>query len=195
MALTFVPDTETLVVITNVGEEPFIGWKMPAPVVTIPTGQSRRVPIEWARTWFGDERSRSDAYVIETSGDERISIPNREQELYRLQILWGASAYPNRWVKDSGEPYTRPECQVHTLEGERITTVLDDPEGTSVTPAPRSVDDDRLLTDELIALRRKIEVLESLQGNGAEVVPSLVREADLPRDETPSAAPAKARRG
>lgn len=187
MTLTFVPDTETLVVVTNVGDQPFVGWKMPGPPVELAPGQSRRVSVDWARTWFGDERSRADAYVV-TIEDERIGIAPRSAELLRLQTLYGATAYPERWVKGSAI-FTRPECEVHTLEGERVVTVIDDPDGLQSDDSPQTSDDRRLVNDELIALRRKIEVLEGLQARGDDAVPPMVRERDLPRDHTPDAPP------
>jgi hypothetical protein len=177
---TQIPDTDTVVTVQNIGTRALHCYCGPdKPALVFEPGQSRRVPAPWARTWFGDERSREAAYHLEVDG-EKIVIQSRPYELERLKHLWGAATDPLRW-EPANDVYTRPEAMVTTLDGDRVLMVLDDPEGNSVNPATQSVDDARLLKDELVRLQKRLMKLEGLQAAGVEEIPTLT-EGDLPKD-------------
>jgi hypothetical protein len=193
MSILAIPHGESLVIVKNVGRRPIYCYNGPdKDVVVFQPGQERRVRVDWMRDWFGDERSRKDAQVFKPDGEngEKIIIQNREFELDKLKHRWGGWTYPERWNNPDDENYSRPEVEVYTLDGERVTTVIDDPEGKGYTSVVRTVDEQRLIDDELESMRKRLAILEAQKDDG---VTHLVdySEDDLPKDTTPSRAAAR----
>jgi hypothetical protein len=184
---------DTIVVITNVGPRPFNGYCGPdRQAVHLEPGGSRRVPIEWARTWFGDDRSREEPVKIDLDGDGKVDmiIPPRKLEFERLKHLWGGATYPEQYWNRDDPDYSRPEVEVHTLDGRRILMVLDDPEGLTVTEAKVTQSENVLLLDRIAALEAQLGRLQDLKDAGHVEVPTLVPEGELPRDGVPKRRPA-----
>jgi hypothetical protein len=176
---------DTIVVVTNVGPRPFHGYCGPdRSAVVLQPGQSRRVPIEWARTWFGDDRSAAEPVRLDLDGDGRVDmiVPPRPLEFERLKHLWGAASSMDLWDRANPD-YSRPEVEVTTLDGARITTVLDDPEGTTVNPASQTQSESIVLLDRIAALEAQLERLSDLREAGHDTVPVVVSENDLPKDD------------
>lgn len=180
--MTFIEDS--IVVISNEGQRPFHGYCGPdRNAVVLEPGQSRRVPIEWARTWFGDDRSAADPVRLDADGDGKVDlvIPPRNLEYERLKHLWGAATDMRMW--DPADPdYSKPEVAVHTLDGKRILMVLDDPEGTTVNPASQTQAENVILLDRISQLETRLAQLVDLKDEGHTTVPVLVSEGDLPKD-------------
>jgi hypothetical protein len=194
MAINAIPHGESLVVVKNVGKKPLHCYNGPdRDVVVIQPGQQMRIRVEWMRDWFGDERSRRDTQVLKPDGEngDHIIVQTREYEVDKLKHRWGGMTYAERWNDPDDENYSRPHVEVYTLDGERVTTVLDDPEGKGYTNVVRTIDEQRLIDDELEQMRRRIAVLEAQKDEG---VTKLVdySEDDLPKDETPARTPSRA---
>jgi hypothetical protein len=188
VAIQAVPHGESLVVIKNVGHEALHCYNGPdRPAVILNPGQQMRVRVEWMRDWFGDERSRKDTQVFKPDGEngERVIIQTREYEVDKLKMRWGGMTYPERWNDPDNEYYCQPQIEVYTLDGERVTTVLDDPEGKGYTNVLRTVDEQRLIDDELDQMRRRIAILEAQKDDGVTTLTDY-SEDDLPKDDTPS---------
>jgi hypothetical protein len=187
---------ESIVVITNRSHRPFHGHCGPdRAAVILDPGQSRRVPIEWARTWFGDDRSLEGPNRLDTDGDGKVDlvIAPRAMEYERLKHLWGAATSMHMWDPAFSD-YSRPEVEVHTLDGTRLIMVLDDPEGTSVNPATQTQAESGILLDRIAALENQLAMMSDLRDAGATTIPATVTENDLPKDDSERRGPGRPRK-
>jgi hypothetical protein len=116
------------------------------------------MPIEAARSWFGDERSTEAMDTGLSRKGIRSWVNDRPTEVRRLRCL-----YDNR-MGDENVIIGYPVVEVYTLEGERVPMVLDDPMGVNSTPAKMTVADNDHLhmliakqQAQLDQMRRQIE--------------------------------------
>lgn len=117
-------------------DEPFIG-KYDGEYITIPTETERILPWDVMVVWMGDP-------AIENTDrhQERSEVFNRLCMMHHAATLTG------------NDLSLLPPLEAYTEDGERIITVLDDPEGVSLVP---SADDN---TD-VGKLQRQIERLQA----------------------------------
>ena len=146
-------------------------------------GQDSFIPFEAAALWFGDPRSSE---KVKSNRDNRGLvgfIPDRATEVRRLRTKYGNEGGSDELV------HMYPLVEVFSLEGDRITTVLDDPAGDTVTAAKPSVSDNTQLLAIVHKQQQTIDLLMSKVGLNnpdqplVEVTPQLV-EDDL--DASPS---------
>lgn len=98
-------------------------------------GKDQYMPIEAARMWFGDERSKHDMGTGLNRKGIRAWYDDRQTVVRRLRCL-----YDNR-TGDERMVINFPIVEVYTLDGDRVPMVLDDPLGLQSTPATPSIAD------------------------------------------------------
>lgn len=120
---------------------------------TLLPGHDSFIPFEAAACWFGDPRSGE--RVISNRDNRGLVgfIPDRATEVRRLR-----TKYDNQGGSDE-RLYFYPIVEVYDLEGQRITTVLDDPKGDSVMAARPTVSDNAQLLDIVTKQQKTIDFL------------------------------------
>lgn len=108
---------DQLVRLRNIGEKRFSDHYANQRYVIEPQAQTI-VPYEALKLWTGDP-----AYV----GDARLT------EMDRLMIRYGKLTDEDPW------DHICPKLEAEDLDGQKITTVLEDPDGFSVTPVNTTV--------------------------------------------------------
>lgn len=101
--------------VVNKHSEPFRG-KYDNQQYLIAPGSETVVPMDAVRNWLGNP----DAADLD---DKRR---DRTEEFRRIRAKYGVYEYDERMEENF------PRLEVYTLEGERIYTVIDDPEGKNV---------------------------------------------------------------
>lgn len=149
----------------------------------ISQGESRPVPFDAVKRYFGDPRSSDKPQVIHDEYGVYNQVADRFSELALLQQLWLSSDFGTNQVKfreivpddrtqfAAGISDRIPKVEVFTLEGERIYTVVDDPYGDRViaaTPtrsdAAYQADVNLRLADKLDAMEKEMEMLRARLG-------------------------------
>jgi hypothetical protein len=156
--------------VKNLGDED-IHWKVDGQAVNIPKGKAKTVPFDAVRIHLGDPRSGEASRVV-TDGRERVRLPSRSDEYARLMTLYGAGVR-QLVANQAGAPITltledvAPKCEVTTIDGEKVDTVVSDPTGEN--PAPVELDTEEALKAQLLQLQRTQEATErrlrELEGN------------------------------
>lgn len=116
----------------NVGDKPFKDGYANVTYV-LPPGKDVFVPYDAAVLWFGNPD------VFDVSARQR----GRTDFYHRLRLRYGAfddhrilaDGSEVRFTADELWEENKPQVEVYTLEGERLHTIIDDPEGTNVDPA------------------------------------------------------------
>lgn len=141
-------------------------------------GKDQYMPIEAARLWFGDERSKHQMDTGLNRKGIRAWYDDRATVVRRLRCL-----YDNR-TGDERTIIGHPVVEVYTLDGDRIPMVLDDPLGLQSTPATQSVADQaelfRLIAkqqQQLDQLKRQLDAQRG-GGNGRKLPAAQRREED-----------------
>ena len=106
----------------------------------VKVGETAFAPFEAVSVATGDPRSGASTTSIRDDAGNVGWVVDRPTEVRRLRTL-----YDNQ-TGDLGEILFAPVLEVENLEGERVRTVLDDPEGDSVIPVQTTLlDRDQLL--------------------------------------------------
>ncbi len=130
--------------------------------------------------------------------DER----DRTEEYARLRALYG-SDYPEtdhdgRILKSADQRWEddlKPCLEAWKLTGERVVTVVDDPEGKKVTPAQAATKMEKETLEASISeMREQIAMMQRMMGEGRIDLPETLTLDDIPSDE-PQAVPVGPRRG
>lgn len=130
--------------VVNVGDKEFKdGWD--GNKFVIPPGGERFVPFDAIEVWLG----HPDA--MDTSENNRVRLA----EYTRLRVRYGAYEFDDKWEEN------KPRLEVYTLEGDRVTTVVDDPEGEGITPDQQTVLENRLLSEQLARMQEQMKVLQN----------------------------------
>lgn len=116
----------------NVGDKPFKDGYANVTYV-LPPNKDVFVPYDAAVLWFGNPD------VFDVSARQR----GRTDFYHRLRLRYGAfddhrilaDGSEVRFTADELWEENKPQVEVYTLEGERLHTIIDDPEGTNVDPA------------------------------------------------------------
>lgn len=130
-----------LVRITNDDDVPFIGMFNGQRYIIKPRSETV-VPFEAMCLWMGNPNSR----------DLDAKRRDRTSEYRRLRVKYGVYEHNDR--EDQ-----LPRLSAFNMEGEKIVTVLDDPEGKNITTTAATVQDDESLREEVVRLRGLVERL------------------------------------
>lgn len=125
---------------------------------TIKVKETGFVPFEAVSVAMGDPRSAENVTSVRDESGNVGFVVDRATEVRRLRVL-----YDNR-LGDEGEILYAPDATVTDLENNEVKTVLDDPEGDSVTPAQTTVLDREQLMAQIQRQQRLIEQLADDQG-------------------------------
>lgn len=137
------------------------------------------VPGACAFLWFGDPRSSGVYQSIPDPDGSRMFVSDRATEVRRLRIKWGAGLEGD---EASFDGVAVPQVEVWTAEGERVTTVLDDPDGRNVISASPSIQDDEGLRQLVAKQQRQIEMMKQHIGLNDDEKQAAADESELPRD-------------
>ena len=140
---------ESYVTIKNLDDEPFIG-KYDGEYITIPGPGSKIVQWDVMVVWMGDP-------YVENDGrhQDRRATFNRLCTKYHARGLTG------------NDPSLLPNIEAYTEDGERIITVLDDPDGDSLVPDPEAPTDAGRLQRQIDRLEARLqEQIAGLEDTG-----------------------------
>lgn len=115
--LTFDQLLDSVVRLTNVGDKEFQG-KYDGRTTTLEPGKTTMVTFAAMALWLGNPYSHN----RNPRNRQRLS------ELNRLRAKYGAYDNPELWEQN------KPLIEVYDAEGNRIITVVDDPDGTFLPP-------------------------------------------------------------
>jgi len=114
------------------------------------------IPVEAAMVWFGDPRSGERVRSLKGEDGGVQFIADRATEVRRLRIKYGNG------MGDETKFSNVPNVELYTPEGERITTVLDDPAGETVMAAKSSIAEQQSVQDLLRQQQDQIDALQKL---------------------------------
>lgn len=114
------------------------------------------LPFPCVALWFGDPRADVALGSVQDNRGIRTYIPDRETEIRRLR-----AKYDNQFG-DETVIVKAPNVEVYALDGERVLTVLDDPQGEHIRPASETVADRNDLLSLLAQQQRQIDVLTEM---------------------------------
>jgi len=135
------------------------------------------VPLEAAKLWFGD---------WDTQNKPERALRERDDEYKRLLIRYGSGDNPALWEE------VKPLVTVTDVDGnDPVTTVIDDPSGTSVSQADVTVDQHQ---DMLGMIRQQAKDLDRLKKQYADQVRSDQPDADADEDAPEPVASKRAKR-
>lgn len=161
--------------LTNTGTREFRG-KYAQQAYVIDAGEIRVVPWEAMCHWLGDPTARDGQRVGDGSDAGTKVINRRSDELRRLKILYGIfdDKEIDRLEADQWE-LQGPFLEAANIHGERIITVIDDPDGKAVTPVDTTREDKDLLEGQIDSLKRELAALTAnlaRQNTDPEYVPT-----------------------
>lgn len=142
-------------------------------------GRDVFIPGACAFLWFGDPRSSDKFQSFADSDGTRQFVVDRPTEVRRLRIKWGAGLAGD---EATFEDVATPFVEVWTAEGERVTTVLDDPAGRSTIPVETTGRDDDELRELVASQQRQIELMKEHLGLNEAADQAVADESELPRD-------------
>jgi len=168
--------------VENVGSRIFRGqWDMVDYVIA--PFQHDFLPFEAVKLFFGDPRATDKVRSVHDVRGIVGFLPDRPAEVRRLRLMYshGFGDYTGKEGPDVvWEADKIPQVRVTTLKGERVFTVLDDPEGTTVLPATTTRSQDAELRD---VVRQQGQLIRSLMDRiGVSTVQDVDIPADLPRE-------------
>lgn len=126
--------------IVNEGDEPFTS-KWEGNTFTIKPKSEIMVTLDAANRWTGNAATVNDG-----------KVNARREEYNRLRVLYGAYENDEKWVKN------QPHLAVYDLDGNRINTVIEDPEGTRLTATPADKTT-RSMQEQLEDMQRQMEAM------------------------------------
>jgi len=147
--------------VENVGTRIFRGmWDMVDYVIA--PFQSDFMPFEAVKLFFGDPRATDKVRSVHDVRGIVGFLPDRPSEVRRLRLMYahGFGDYTGKEGPDVvWEADKIPQVRVTTLKNERVFTVLDDPQGTTVLPAATTISQDAELKD---VVRQQGQLIRSL---------------------------------
>lgn len=154
---TIQADIGDVVRVQNVGDAPFV-IAYDGRNYKLEPQKDVFMPFEAAVLWFGDPRSTNTIQSVRNEKGTVAFIPDRETEVRRLRVKYGNIGGDERFVQ------VHPDVEVYDVEGNRIKTVLDDPEGEEINVATPTVADQNNLVQLVERQQRQIEFLLGKMG-------------------------------
>lgn len=149
----------------------------------LPPGQEVFIPGACAYSWFGDPRSTNVFQSLTGEHGTTAFVVDRATEVRRLRIKYGAGLEGDEATFDG---VAIPSVEVYTVDGERITTVLDDPNGDTVIQSSTSVREDEDLRAVVARQARELAAMREHLGMEDELHEAVMNENQLPLDDTAS---------
>lgn len=142
-------------------------------------GKDTFIPGAAVFTWFGDPRATATYQSLVDEEGVPQFIADRKSEIRRLRIKYGAGIAGDEYSFDG---VATPNVEVWTADGERVWTVLDDPDGDHVSPSPATAADENSMRALLAAQQRQIELLREQMDLRDDAAKAAASEAELPQD-------------
>lgn len=136
---------EDVVRLRNIGSEPWTG-KYANQDYRIAAGSEAIVSFAAACLWFG----HPDAIDV----DDRNRY--RTDELDRLRVRYGV--YDG--TKEQWDEAT-PNIEVHDLDGNRLITIIDDPDGAHLSPAQSSVQEKVAMQEQMARMAQQMKAMQA----------------------------------
>ena len=136
-------------VVKNIGSEPFRG-RYQNQLTLIEAGHSAIVRREAAVLWFGDPR------LIDQVRNGR-EVFERSAEVERIKLRYGINELEGR-AKTWDD---LPQVEITNHAGEVFRFVIHDPVGETVTPAEQTVAENRLLQEQMEAMKAELANLQA----------------------------------
>jgi hypothetical protein len=138
--------------------------------VTIHAGQTKSVPFEMAKVYFGDPRSSAELMQLKDEYGNHMIIGDRRSEVIRLQSFWQAKEPVFKEFIPGDRSYITdtlsdmlPDVEVYNMEGERVHMVTDDPYGDHVTVATTTMHQQEQYRQKLVEQADEISELKRQQ--------------------------------
>lgn len=156
---------QTIVRVKNLdARRPFVDDYASQRYVIEPGGETI-VPYFAMVYWLGDPRA-----VDVGDRNSQPHLQHRTMELDRLQTKYGTygdSWYPQEWEinEENADLYPAsrhrnlPKLEVTSMTGERLYTVIDDPEGNHLNPATQTVNENRNMAEAVVQMQKQIQAL------------------------------------
>lgn len=135
------------------------------------------VPFEAAKLYFGDPRSTKNVQSVRDDRGVVGFVSDRATEVRRLRLLWDHKF--GEYIPGEVNAFQSeliPRVEVFDLKGNKISTVLEDPEGNDISPSTQT---QREANDTMSVIKRQGELIEILMqrlGMG----PAALNGADMP---------------
>ena len=129
---------------------------------TIPSGGEDHVPYYVAKSWFGDSRSAADFIHTSANSDLGVvtaTIPPRKAEVARLRAHYGLTAGRDDVFVDNQSEI--PQVELTSVDGDKIPTVLEDPEGHTTISASTTQSQAFAQQQTIAKLQAQVELLMS----------------------------------
>lgn len=131
----------------------------------IKPGEEAIVPYFAMVYWLGDPRA-----IDVGDRNSQPHLQHRTMEIDRLQTKYGTYGdawYPNEWeineenshLYPSSRHQNLPKLEVTSMTGERLYTIIDDPEGTHLMPATSTVVEQQNLAAAVSSMQAQIQAL------------------------------------
>lgn len=164
-----------MVRVRNLGDENLrIAYDSKATV--IPPGQDGFVAKEAACAHFGVWWSQPGGRPID-----------RKEEARRVKGLYGC--FPGSPVEGDWEN-SKPKVEIYEMDGTRVSTVIEDPEGVNL-PVTERQDDSHLRTT-VQAMQEQLEKMQSQLDQKDSIISQGIA-TELPQEDTPDTAPKRTR--
>lgn len=186
---------EELVWATNKDDHPIeLSWNSKRTVIE--PNKRKTVQLEAITNVAGDPRSveHSQRIWLDDQHTEDLMIPSRPDEVIRLRHRYAIGEGDVRSFndKEGNRAPNLPQLEVHNDEGERIWTVLDDPEGIHSTALGIPDVSNENLASEIERMQRQLDLMREQAAEGETHTP--LDEDELPAvDDAGARAPRKQR--
>lgn len=169
-------------------DEPIVlGWN--SKEYPLLPGRQTHVPLEAAVNAFGDPRSIDSTQHIpigDPRSGERLTVPSRSDEVRRLRLRYAIYDGDDTNFKNGEGNEPIPKVKLSTIDGEDLTTVLEDPYGESTITAVRTVSQENDAAAMIEHMQRQIDALAKLvrdQAASDQITSKQEGINDLPADE------------
>lgn len=133
-----------VVKVINKSQKPII-WKYNSVKYPLRPDIPAIVPVEAMWNWLGNPE------LVDLDEQRRP----RTDAFMRLQFKYGA--YAERQWQD-----VKPNVEVYDLDDNRITTIVDDPDGEAITPQSRTIHENTLLLERMAAQEHELKQLRQI---------------------------------
>jgi hypothetical protein len=160
--------------VRNIDSSPItIGWGNV--YITIEPGEQKLASLDHVINYFGDPRAIENTQNIKHDSGVVGFIPDRKSEVRRLQCKWG-----NTFAQDESHIYG-PAVEVYTLDGDRVWTVMEDPDGHHASPTLMANEHQLSLEAQINRMQSQLDMMIRLQQAGEETIEPA--EEPMPDDE------------
>ncbi len=128
----------------NAGSEPWLA-RYANQQYRIQPGGEGIAPFVAVCNWFG----HPDA--VDISPRDRYRTNERD----RLRIKYGVYDDDSKWEAQT------PSIEVFTLDGERIITVLDDPDGVNLSPSTSTLAEKAMLEQQMAEMQKQMKAMQT----------------------------------